>query len=401
MGNMKRIASIFVLTLLLVACKEKQSGGSANLIDRCSVVATREVTGAGDTVVVCDLAKVKEKAILRLSQLVDSLEFIRLESIDTVMVGGENVLNISISDNYIGVNSTHFYKLFTRTGKYITDIGRQGQEPGEYTYVYTSQIDEAHDRVFLLPWTAFGILEYDLRGNFIRKIPLPYMVSKGAMKVDVDNGRITLAKLSWGEDDSPTVWVQDFDGKVLQDDRAAHLDLWPDYSNELESRGVDAGEGDLDFYLFSCLPRVDSLYHYSREENRSVPAFTVDFKGGKLPFRLYYEFANHYMIKMLTDDAMYPDNLDYCLWIDKSTLKGARYEVSAEVWGGVLLPMNYTELSTYHHFIYCMEPGLLWSLLEDKLKQGNAPKEEAAEIRRLLESISENDNNYLLLGRWK
>lgn len=61
--------------------------------------------------------------------------------------------------------------------------------------------------------------------------------------------------------------------------------------------------------------------------------------------------------------------------------------------------MNYVELSTYNHFIYCMEPGLLWSLLEDKLKRGNVSKEEAAEIRRLLESISENDNNYLLLGR--
>ena len=220
---MKRIASIFVLTLLLVACKEEQSGGSANLIDRCSVVATREVTGAGDTVVVCDLAKVKEKAILRLSQLVDSLEFIRLEIIDTAMVGGENVLNISISDNYIGVNSTHSYKLFTRTGKYITDIGRQGQGPGGYTYVYTSQIDEAHDRIFLLPWTALGILEYDLRGNFIGKIPLPYMVSKGAMKVDVDNGRITVAKLPWGEDDSPTVWVQDFDGRCC---RTTVLRIW-------------------------------------------------------------------------------------------------------------------------------------------------------------------------------
>ena len=75
--------------------------------------------------------------------------------------------------------------------------------------------------------------------------------------------------------------------------------------------------------------------------------------------------------------------------------------IAADIWGKVLLPMNYRELSTYSHFVYCMEPGLLWSLLEEKLKRSNTSKEEAAKIEQLLASISENDNNYLLLGKWK
>ena len=199
MGNLKVFLSILFSIALLVACKEEQSSGNASLIDKCSVIATREVTEAGDTVVVCDMAKVKEEVTLPLSQLVDSLEFIRLESIDTAMVGGERILNICITNNYIGINSIDSYKLFSRTGKYITDIGRRGQGPGEFTRVFASQINELHNRIYLLPWEAFGILEYDLQGNFIRKIPLPYMVPKGAMNINTDAGRITVAKLPWGE----------------------------------------------------------------------------------------------------------------------------------------------------------------------------------------------------------
>ena len=400
MRNLKFFILLLAPILLLIACKGEQSDGNANLIDRCSVIATREVIETGDTIAVCDLSTVKERVILPLSQLVDSLEFIRLESIDTAMVGGENILNISISNNYIGINATNSYKLFSRAGKYIANIGRQGQGPGEFVNVYASQIDEANNRVYLLPWSAVGILEYDLQGNFIRKIPLPYMVPKGAMNINADAGQITVAKLPWGEDDSPTVWIQNFDGKVLQGNRAKHLDVWPDYGNDLLNRGFDIGKGNLDFYLFSYLPRIDSLYHYNIVDNRCIPVFTIKFRSDNLPRRLYYEFSSHYLVKILTDE-FYPDNLDYCLWIDKSTLKGGRCELSAEIWGGILLPMNYAELSTYDYFVYCMEPGLLWSLLEEKLKRSNASKEEAAKIKQLLESISENDNNYLLLGRWK
>ena len=219
MKNLKPFIFLLVSIFLLMACKEEQSGGNASLIDKCSVIATREVTEAGDTVVVCDMAKVKEKVTLPLSQLVDSLELIRLESIDTAMVG-TNILSIDLTDNYIGINSTYSYKLFARNGKYLRDIGQIGQGPGEYVMIYYSQIDEAYDRIYLLPWDAFGILVYDLQGNFIEKISLPYMVPKGVMKIDTKSERVSVVKLPWGEDDSPTVWVQDFNGKVLQGNRA-------------------------------------------------------------------------------------------------------------------------------------------------------------------------------------
>lgn len=61
MKNLKLFILPIVSIFLLMACKEEQPGGNASLIDKCSVIATREVTEAGDTVVVCDIAKVRRK----------------------------------------------------------------------------------------------------------------------------------------------------------------------------------------------------------------------------------------------------------------------------------------------------------------------------------------------------
>ncbi len=399
MKNLKPFIFLLVSIFLLMACKEEQSGGNASLIDKCSVIATREVTEAGDTVVVCDMAKVKEKVTLPLSQLVDSLELIRLESIDTAMVG-TNILSIDLTDNYIGINSTYSYKLFARNGKYLRDIGQIGQGPGEYVMIYYSQIDEAYDRIYLLPWDAFGILVYDLQGNFIEKISLPYMVPKGVMKIDTKSERVSVVKLPWGEDDSPTVWVQDFNGKVLQGNRAKHLDVWPDYSSEVFCERMKFGDRN-NFYFSSAIARVDSLYQYFSTENRCIPIFSTAFTG-EVPFHSYYEFSNHYLVKVLLEDKFYPDNLDYCVFVDKSTLRGGLLELSLDMLGGVQLPLNYKIVSDFENFIYYIEPGMLLSSLEEMLQyKRNLSQKEIDEITDFMHSISEDDNNYLLLGKWK
>lgn len=45
---------------------------------------------------------------------------------------------------------------------------------------------------------------------------------------------------------------------------------------------------------------------------------------------------------------------------------------------------------------------LLQMLLEERLKEkGKMSKKDLAKVTELMESISDDDNNYLLLGRWK
>ena len=54
--SIDKVFGVTMAMLLCLSCKEN-TRSEESLIDRCSVIATREVTEAGDTVVVCDMAK--------------------------------------------------------------------------------------------------------------------------------------------------------------------------------------------------------------------------------------------------------------------------------------------------------------------------------------------------------
>lgn len=392
----------FGALLLLFSCHEKPKDGFAGLLDGCSVIAAERVTEAGDTVVACDISSVKESMIIPLSKLADSLEIIRLESIDAAMV---NPANIDITDNYIGVNAYSAYKLFTRKGKYLADIGRKGQGPGEYMCVYDAQIDEENGRIYLLPWASKNLLVYDLKGNLSDAIPLPYLVHKAVLNVDVRRQRISIVQLPFGEGDDPLAWTQDFEGRVIHENRSEYLDLWADYSNEISFQKADKDGRYVDFYLYACMPRVDSLYHYDTEENRCIPKFTANFPNKEVPRHVYYEFSNYYMVDIIRDNP-YEWIVDNRILIDKSTMKGGKVKVVIDQLGGIPWSGQSAERgidwSRFDYFVYCIEPGKLQTLIEEQLahKERILP-EILPKLVDFNNSISEDDNTYILLGKWK
>lgn len=385
----------FALLLFLSCNRQNREVG---LLDECSVIATKNLTASGDTVIVCDIASVKESMIIPLSKLIDSLEIIRLESIDTAMI---NPMVIDITDNYIGINSYLSYKLFTRLGKYLCDIGHRGQGPGEHTYLYDSQIDEENKRIYLLPWAAKNIFVYDLGGNFVRNIPLPYLVHKGILNLDTEQQHISIVQLPFGEGNQPLAWTQDFEGRIIHESKLKYLDLCPDYSNEVKTQKVDKNRRLADFYLYDCVPRIDSLYYYDALENRCIPRFTVKFPSDEVPRHVYYEFLNYYMVEIINRDP-YTWVVNKRLIVNKSTLEGGQFKIIIDELGGIPLNENPLDASRFDRFIWCVEPGKLQTMIDEQLshKESMAPKD----VSRLVDfsnSISENDNNYILLGKWK
>lgn len=105
----------------------------------------------------------------------------------------------------------------------------------------------------------------------------------------------------------------------------------------------------------------------------------------------------------MLEDKFYPDNLDYCVFVDKSTLRGGLLELSLDILGGVQLPLNRKIVSDLENFIYYIEPGMLLITLEERLQynKGNLSSTEIAKITDFMHTISEDDNNYLLIGKWK
>ena len=104
-------------------------------------VAERVVIGA-DTVVVCDLNKIRDTIDLPLSEL--TAEKLRIVKLETRPEAFFKPSKTFVSENYIGVVGYEpaSFKLFDGNGKFLNDIGTQGRGPNEYRNIYWAQIDE-------------------------------------------------------------------------------------------------------------------------------------------------------------------------------------------------------------------------------------------------------------------
>lgn len=117
---------------------------------------------------------VKEPVRIPFSTFFDTLEVIKPDNSNEDALVSEAQM-ITVTDNYLDLNVAHYpCKLFTRQGKFIGRVGNIGQGPSKYDLICASQIDEAHNRIYLLPWITQQILSYDLQRNYVGSIPLLY-----------------------------------------------------------------------------------------------------------------------------------------------------------------------------------------------------------------------------------
>ena len=184
---------------------------------------------------VCDWTAVKDSIHLPLSYFIEDLDIVKLDNKDEALVRNSSV---TVSDNYILIHCSQSipFKLFDRKGKFLRNIGSVGNGPGEYTQVGPFQLDEKHDRIYLMPWNATKLITYNLNGELQKNIPLideaeKWMLPKSVFYADGDKGRITVATLPW-KNNPRMIWVQDFEGNRLAE-LSPITEMKPDYSNDI------------------------------------------------------------------------------------------------------------------------------------------------------------------------
>ena len=132
------------LVLTLTACSQKQS-----LYEQMPVVAhTEEVNG--EQLTVCQYDLLTDTVDIPLSDLVEELQFVKLDNREEALVGETSAV---LSDNYVLFLADKYAgnmpcKLFRKDGTFINKVGSFGQGPGEYVEnIYDAQIDEKHGRI--------------------------------------------------------------------------------------------------------------------------------------------------------------------------------------------------------------------------------------------------------------
>ncbi|MDO4185715.1 MAG: 6-bladed beta-propeller [Bacteroidales bacterium] len=111
-----------------------------------------------------DVEEVKQ---LNLSDAADHIEIVKLETSDRAFIKFIDKVEVTENDIFVQNSSVNVYR-FSREGKYLNTIGKQGQGPGEYTWVSKHYVDAKAKEVYFLT-SSNGIMVYDYEGHFLRK----------------------------------------------------------------------------------------------------------------------------------------------------------------------------------------------------------------------------------------
>ena len=387
-----------ILTLVLTACSD--NGTSQK---EMPVVAHIEDVN-GEALTVCPLENLKDTVSIPLSDLVEELQFVKMDNREEALIG---MSAVSFSDNYILVLASRNVpcKLFRKDGTYINKVGSIGQGPGEYQNIYDAQIDEKHGRIYLLPWITNRILIYNMEGKYESSIPLNlgnpgFLVPKGTFHVDADKGQVSVVLLPFNH--LPVVaWVQDMEGNLIHEVPSGHLKIQPDFSNEVVApKATEA----LSVHISTFFElRQDTLYHFDTEQGKLLPRFTLDYGNTKMGPHGYYELPNHYYgyvsgMKQTSEYLFDYDGMRYFI-IEKATGKGSY----CRIYDDYLYDREVTWVSGMNGYYYRhIEPVVLLEEIEEALaKHPEWSEERRTKLKKLKANIDEDDNNYLFYGTLK
>ncbi len=394
--NNKHFLIVLLLSCIMVqtSCKNEKT----SRLNDMNVVAEKVKVGNSE-LISCDLTQLKDTINLPLSLFAEELQLVKLDNKDEALVSGGATV---VTDNFILVrnNRNNPFKLFDRSGKFITAIGAYGQGPNEYRNVYDEVMDEKSNQIFILPWDVDKVLRFNLQGEPLDPIPLKYRVPKGKIFVNTAQSQISVFLLPFAG--IPVVaWTQDFTGNMIDSIPSGHLAVQPDFSNEVQS---DKNTGEFDCSLFTFFDqRPDSVYHYNTVTYTLDPKFTLDFKGKPWKIHWYKELPLHFL-GTLTVEKKLSENTSTTEYpakyiVDKKTLKGAFYKLYNDYLGN--MPIDWAQFYN-GYYVWNVDPGDLMEKLEVQLKNNESlSSKERNRLQKMLDVINENDNNYVFIGKLK
>ena len=184
---------ILSLFSIIVSCQNNTGLLHYTNMENCNKVAEYKLIGE-NMAIVCDINLLKDTIVLPLSYFTEELNIVQLDKGGSAGIVSESI--VIVGNNHILVTGSreqgHPYKLFSKDGKFINDVGSYGNGPNEYGGISYAQMDEDNNRIYLLPSSGDKILAYDLKGNNHEPIRLPFRINFGIFHVNSHESIVTV-----------------------------------------------------------------------------------------------------------------------------------------------------------------------------------------------------------------
>ena len=378
MKNIKGFSIVTVLCTVLVtaSCSTSPKGdGTLTFVE----------TDTDNTLTVCHFDQVKNNIDINLSELVEDFKIVRFENSDNAYFKN---WWLYITDHYIGIRQMESlpFLLFDHNGKLKCQVGAMGNGPGEYSQtIYDEAINEKNGEIYLSFFFSLPkVLVYNTDGQFVREIVTKEKLNKPKIEVD-DNGDITIIHMPFTYNKEKFLAaVYDTNGLFKQELKPTPNFLQKDFNQDIFAYHNVPG---FSFWLSSC----DTLFHYDKNANKIHPKFKMDFGGvSEIPLHIYNELPDYYLTAMLGGKGVIAVNKE------KQTSNYAK--LINDFFGHMEAPMfNFCNGWFYQMF----EPGHLITQIEKRLADSDCSAEDRKLLEAMLESIDEEGNNILFMGKLK
>ena len=368
-----------------------------------------------------DVSTLEDKEYeIKLSDLMESVEIVRMDSVQEAFT---KIFRVAVSDNYFAIHHVNYpVKLYSRkSGKFWGNIGRIGNGPGEYFQIWNVAIEEADNRIYLVNQGRNQIYSYDLNGNFHEDETIHLANGQEFERCKAffnkNKDRIIIFQTPYvsyqrSNNSLPEVGnlclVQNFSGRLINKIPSAQYQV-PRNDSEVWAYHIDSRSP---IYQCGIIPyydcRKDTIYHYNVETNKLYPVYTSNMYTDKLTIVFSKETPLHYYTYQQTyrkGTMVNPEfRTGYKLFqVDKKTGKGQYIRVVNDYLGGIEFDVDYW----FHdirddYVVYYWEPLVLLEHLEEALANNNEMTTEVRErVLRLKEALDENDNNIMMICKFK
>ena len=333
-------------------------------------------------IIVSFLNKLKaDTVIIPLSSLIEGCELVHLEYTEEALFKPDYT---TVTNNYIGVmQEMGSYKLFSRSGKFLGNIGSVGQGPGEYFILNDNIIDEKNELIYLAPLIGNKIFVYSTSGRFIKNFELPQTLY--APTILLSNDILTVFYTSSiAKDQTMITQINIHTDQVMNE-----------FATQIKQTPQNVG-----FYSKRNLPDIfdivhasyDTLYHFDKSNCYLRPFFATSDNFSEEITKSHYHLNKDLVFTSIHQRGI--------VATDIKNKKSSWVKVKNDFFGNLNVRIVFSTFSD-GYYVYNIQPEQLMEEIEQHLNENSCTEKDRQILQKTLLTLKEDINNVVFIGKLK
>lgn len=375
---------VFILILNVISCGNRKD----------SNLTTTTIELDNSNTININFDDINSSEDVKLSDIIEDLEIIKLDNSTDALFKSDWAF---FSDKYIvvrdGARDKRPAKIFDKNGRYIAPVGNIGRGPGEYLDVFDILVDETSNFIYLTQMSSRVVNQYDMRGNLIKEIKLGTSLNKPRLYANA-NGTISIVNLCFNDQHNSFI-AATVNPSTDEQIFLACPELGTNFVNK---KGAGVGFDNEIFSYRNSMNNTfkfsynDNLFKYDPANNRisAILEFTLPENLKENHWCVYNDFPEFILVHVIGPKGR---------TIKVSKMDGTAVEIKLvnDFMGGIDTGMSFQD--GYYFKIY--EPRSLKEIISKFIKTKEIDKKTEESLLHLINTINNDDNNILLIGKLK